>query len=175
MREVGAASYKSYGALADIGEKDIQILIDQMLREGYIIQTNGEYPVLQMGDISALRDEETRVMVRKFEEKEMISVYRRKKRRGTDALTSTGYKLFEELRGLRTAIAKEEGMPPYIIFNDKTLIDMCAKVPENRQGMLAVSGVGENKYRKYGQRFIDAIREFKRRKTAAVVSMASEE
>ena len=124
LREVGAASYKSYGALADIGEKDIQILIDQMLREGYIIQTNGEYPVLQMGDISALRDEETRVMVRKFEEKEMISVYRRKKRRGTDALTSTGYKLFEELRGLRTAIAKEEGMPPYIIFNDKTLIDM---------------------------------------------------
>ncbi len=175
LREVGAASYKSYGALADIGEKDIQILIDQMLREGYIIQTNGEYPVLQMGDISALRDEETRVMVRKFEEKEMISVYRRKKRRGTDALTSTGYKLFEELRGLRTAIAKEEGMPPYIIFNDKTLIDMCAKVPENRQGMLAVSGVGENKYRKYGQRFIDAITEFKRRNPAAVVSMAIEE
>ena len=175
LREVGAASYKSYGVLADIGEKDIQILIDQMLREGYIVQTNGEYPVLQMGDISALRDDATRVMIRKFEEKDMPSANRRKRERSTDTLTSAGYKLFEELRGLRTTIAKEEGMPPYIIFNDKTLIDMCAKVPEDKQGMLAVSGVGENKYRKYGQRFLDVIAEFKRANPNAVVSMAVED
>ena len=87
-------------------------------------------------------------MIRKFEEKEMPAASK-KKARSTDSLTSAGYKLFEELRQLRLTIAKEEGMPPYIIFNDKTLIEMCVRMPENRQDMLGVSGVGENKFHKY--------------------------
>lgn len=159
LREVGATAYRSYGALEDVNEKDIRLLIDQMEREGYIVQTSGEYPVLQMGDISALKNGEARVVVRKFEEKEVPEA-RKKKARNTDSLTSAGYKLFEELRQLRLTIAKEEGMPPYIIFNDKTLIEMCVRMPENRQDMLAVSGVGENKFRKYGQRFMDTITAF---------------
>lgn len=174
LREIGATAYRSYGMLSSISERDIQLLIDQMLREGYVIQAGGEYPVLQMGDISALRSEDTRVTIRKFEEKEITSMNQSKKTRNTDTLTSAGYRLFEELRGLRTTVAKEEGMPPYIIFNDKTLIDMCAKLPGNKQEMLAVSGVGENKYRKYGQRFIDVIAEFVRTNPNSVISMAAE-
>jgi ATP-dependent DNA helicase RecQ len=50
--------------------------------------------------------------------------------------------LFELLRGLRLEIAREEAVPPYIIFSDKTLIDMCVKLPEDRGTMLDVSGVG---------------------------------
>ena len=50
-------------------------------------------------------------------------------------------------------------MPPYIVFNDKTLIDMCAKMPTTKSDMLNVSGVGENKYGKYGERFIAVIKE----------------
>ena len=160
LREIGASAYRSFGALSDVSERELQTLIDQMLSEGYIVQTNGEYPVLQMGDISPLKNEGTRVLVRKFEEKETPQADRRKKARSTDALTSAGYRLFEELRRLRTAIAKEEGMPPYIIFSDKTLIEMCVRMPGDRREMLAVSGVGENKYCKYGQRFIDAIAAF---------------
>lgn len=159
IREVGAAAYRSYGALEHVKEKDIHLLIDQLQRDGYIVQTGGEYPVLQMGDISGLKTEGARVMVRKFEEKEMPAVGK-KRARSTDSLTSAGYKLFEELRQLRLTIAKEEGMPPYIIFNDKTLIEMCVRMPENKQDMLGVSGVGENKFHKYGQRFIDAVRSF---------------
>lgn len=175
LREVGATSYRSYGVLSSIGEKDIQTLIDQMLREGYIIQTGGEYPVLRMGDINVLKNEDTRVVMRKFEEKGIPAVSQRKKERSTDTLTGAGYRLFEELRRLRTTIAKEEGMPPYIIFNDKTLIDMCARVPGNKQEMLAVSGVGENKYQKYGQRFIDLIAKFVKANPNSVVSMPVEE
>ena len=157
--EVGANAYRSYGALEHMKEKDLHLLIDQMQRDGYIVQTSGEYPVLQMGDITGLKREDARVMIRKFEEKEMPAASK-KKARSTDSLTSAGYKLFEELRQLRLTIAKEEGMPPYIIFNDKTLIEMCVRMPENRQDMLGVSGVGENKFHKYGQRFIDAIKSF---------------
>lgn len=170
LREIGADTYRSYGVLSDISEKDIQILIDQMLRKGYIVQTNGEYPVLQMGDISALKQEDTRVLIRKFGDKEIPFSGSRKKVRSTDALTSAGYRLFESLRRLRTAIAKEAGIPPYIIFNDKTLIEMCTKMPQDKQEMLAVTGVGENKYHKYGQSFIDAIAEFIRANPKSVIS-----
>lgn len=159
LREVGATGYRSYGVLKEVNEKDVQVLIDQMVMEGYIVQA-GEYRVLQMGDISGLRDENVRVTVRKPKEKEIAAAGRGKKARSTDALTSAGYQLFERLRQLRTTIAKEEGMPPYIIFSDKTLIDMCVKMPADRRGMLAVSGVGENKFGKYGQRFIDEITAF---------------
>ena len=57
-------------------------------------------------------------------------------------------------------IAVSVGMPPYIIFSDKTLIDMCLKVPFNREEMLSVSGVGENKYERYGKTFVDEIYDF---------------
>ncbi len=174
LKEIGATAYRSYKALEQVNEKDVQILIDQMLREGYIVQSNGEYPVLQMGDITALKKEDTRVLIRKFEEKSAPVSDRRKKARSTDSLTSAGYRLFEELRSLRTAIAKEEGLPPYIIFSDKTLIDMCAKMPENRQEMLGVSGVGENKFRKYGQRFMDVVTEFIGANPDSVVSVQLE-
>lgn len=115
-----------------------------------------------------MRDENARVTVRKPKEKEIAAAGRGKKARSTDALTSAGYQLFERLRQLRTAIAKEEGMPPYIIFSDKTLIDMCVKMPADRRGMLAVSGVGENKFGKYGQRFIDEITAFAAAHSGAV-------
>ena len=56
-------------------------------------------------------------------------------------------------------IAREENMPPYIIFSDNTLIDMAARTPITKQEMLNVYGVGENKYLKYGERFIDVVNE----------------
>ncbi len=50
-------------------------------------------------------------------------------------------------------------MPPYIIFSDKTLIDMAVKMPDSKEAMLNVSGVGEHKYAKYGKRFLAVIGE----------------
>ena len=50
-------------------------------------------------------------------------------------------------------------MPPYIVFSDRTLIDMAVKAPVSKDEMMEVSGVGENKYAKYGERFISVIRE----------------
>ena len=70
--------------------------------------------------------------------------------------------LFERLKKLRLEIAREESMPPYIIFSDKTLIDMAAKMPASKPEMLDVSGVGENKFAKYGERFLEVIEEYRR-------------
>ena len=73
--------------------------------------------------------------------------------------TENDEKLFEKLRELRSIIAKEEKVPPYIVFSDKTLTHMCVVKPRNRKEMLSVSGVGEFKYEKYGERFLQCIRE----------------
>jgi len=175
LREIGAVSYKSYGVLSHRSEADIRLLMNQMLEEGFIIQTDGEYSVIQIGDISKLREENTRVIVRTFAERERTLSSADKKRRSTDSLTSAGFELFEKLRQLRMAIAKEEAMPPYIIFSDKTLIDMCAKTPGNKQEMLMVSGVAENKFKKYGERFIAAITEFLSENPDAVITVSSDE
>ena len=132
-----------------------------LIDENYLIQTEGRYSVIKMGkDIDRLRDENTRIILRRYDEKEP----ERKKQTGakkkkTDQLTREGYDLFEKLRALRLEIAREESMPPYIIFSDKTLIDMCVKKPSNKEEMLNVSGVGEHKFAKYGERFIERINE----------------
>jgi ATP-dependent DNA helicase RecQ len=66
---------------------------------------------------------------------------------------------FEALRLLRSEIAKEEGKPAYIIFNDKSLTDMASRLPQTKEEMLEVNGVGEVKYERFGERFLALCRE----------------
>ena len=139
------------------------------------MQTEERYSVLRMGNIAPLKDGNTRVLIRTYEQKEPETVPKKQKKRSTDALTKAGYELFDLLRGLRLEIAREEAIPPYIVFSDKTLIDMCVKHPQEIAGMLEVSGVGEAKLEKYGQRFLDAIRSFRENNPDAVLSIVPEE
>lgn len=85
-----------------------------------------------------------------------------------------GYELFDILRQLRLTIAGEEGLPPYIIFSDKTLIDMSVKTPTDKDSILSVSGVGEAKYEKYGDRFIEAVTAFMEKYPGAVTAIRDE-
>lgn len=73
-------------------------------------------------------------------------------------LTEKSEILFETLRGLRAEIAREEKVPPYIVFSDKTLVFMSRIKPKNREEMLQVTGVGEYKLERYGLRFLETIR-----------------
>lgn len=158
LRELGTVHYKSYGALKNTGEALIRSLISQMVEEGYLYQTEDKYSVLRLGDIAPLGDDNARVVMRTYEEKEPEKKAKPARRKSTDSLTAAGYDLFEELRRLRLEIAREESLPPYIIFNDKTLIDMCVKLPADEHDLLQVSGVGERKLRKYGKRFLNVIK-----------------
>ena len=175
LKELGTVNYKSYGMLKGRSEAELRLLISQMLLDGYLYQTEEQYSVLRMGDISPLRDENTHVMIKMHEEKESSRRQKSNRRRSTDDLTSEGYELFEKLRNLRLEIAREEAMPPYIIFSDKTLIDMCIKAPQNKTEMLNVSGVGAAKYDKYGQRFLDEIKAYQESHPDSVISIREEE
>ena len=160
LTEIGATEYKSYGVLESSNKNLLRRLIEELLLEGYI--ATGEYQVLKLGDISRLKNTETKVMVKITDEDKIINRKEKpkKNKKGIDSLTSKGFKLFDKLKELRLEIARAEKIPPYIVFNDKTLIDMCAKMPTTKSDMLNVSGVGENKYGKYGERFIEVIKGF---------------
>ena len=160
LTEIGATEYKSYGALESSNKNLLRRLIEELLLEGYI--ATGEYQVLKLGDISRLKNTETKVLVKITDEDKITKRKEKTKsnKKGIDSLTSKGFKLFDKLKELRLEIARAEKIPPYIVFNDKTVIDMCAKMPTTKSDMLNVSGVGENKYGKYGERFIAVIKEY---------------
>ncbi len=159
LEEIGAVTYKSYGVLAAINKNLLRRLVEQLVLEGYLLV--GDYQVLKMGDITELKNPETKVLVKITDEDKLPqrAEKTKKKSNGKEALTSAGFKLFDKFRELRLEIAREESMPPYIIFSDKTLIDMAVKVPMSKSEMLNVSGVGENKFNKYGERFLALIKE----------------
>lgn len=157
LEEIGATDYKSYGTLSAVNKNLLKRLIGQLVLEGYLLV--GDYQVLKLGNIMGLKNPEAKVLVKITDEDKLPerTTKAKKTSKGMESLTSAGFKLFDKLRELRLEIAREEGMPPYIIFSDKTLIDMAAKVPVSKSEMLAVSGVGENKYVKYGERFLGLI------------------
>jgi ATP-dependent DNA helicase RecQ len=162
LEEIGTVRYKSYGVLAGTNKNLLRRLIEQLVLEGYL--RVGDYQVLKLGDISGLKNPEASVFVKITDEDKQPekAAKTKKKAKSVETLTSSGYKLFERLKKLRLEIAREESMPPYIIFSDKTLIDMAAKMPASKPEMLDVSGVGENKFAKYGERFLEVIEEYRR-------------
>lgn len=161
LEEIKAEGYKSYGILSSVNKKLLKRLIEQLVLEGYLIV--GDYQVIKMGNISGLKNPETKVLVKITDDDKMpekaAKPKTKEKAKGMASLTSDGFKVFDNLKKLRLQIAREENMPPYIVFSDKTLIDMAAKMPLSQQEMLNVSGVGERKYVKYGEKFLAVIKQ----------------
>lgn len=175
LKELGTVNYKSYGKLENCTEQELRLLVNQLILDGYLYQATEEYSVLKMGDISSLKNSDKRIIVKMYEEKETLKKQKGSRKRGTDQLTGAGFELFENLRRLRLIIAREEALPPYVVFSDKTLIDMCVKVPQNKEQMLNVSGVGNVKFEKYGLRFLDEIVDYFVNHPDVVTSMYEED
>lgn len=85
---------------------------------------------------------------------------KRKKAAQLAGLNELGAALFEKLRSVRTELAAEKSVPPYIICSDKTLKDMCAKLPRDKEQLADVYGMGEQKIQNYGEAFVTAVNSF---------------
>ena len=85
---------------------------------------------------------------------------KRKKAARLAGLNELGAALFEKLRSVRTELAAEKSVPPYIICSDKTLKDMCAKLPRDKEQLADVYGMGEQKIQNYGEAFVTAVNSF---------------
>lgn len=85
---------------------------------------------------------------------------KRKKKAQLAGLNELGIALFEKLRSVRTELAAKKSVPPYIICSDKTLKDMCAKLPRDEEQLADVYGMGEQKIQNYGEAFMSAVNSF---------------
>lgn len=157
----GVDRLSSYGCRQEISESLLQQILNHLLLDGYLVLTKDKYALVKMTEkADELLHNPKEIVIKYYKEKEQedakkVKVHKAK----SDVLTSKGIELFETLRELRMEIAKEEKVPPYIIFSDKSLIDMCMKIPGKKEEMLQVSGVGEAKYERYGERFLLKIAE----------------
>ena len=140
-----------------------QILRELQFRE-YVEEQGEKYPVICLTPAGKafMETEESLIMKLPKEETEKTSdakVKKERRKKGAVAaeLSEQDAELFESLRELRREIASEEKIPPYMVFADKTLAGMCVMRPENLDEMLDVSGVGEHKLEKYGERFLERI------------------
>ena len=149
-----------YGTLAKVPAWRLRQIFNHLLLEEYLTTTNDEYMLVKLTEKSdSLLEGKVSVSMKmaKEQEKPEKTTVKKKKRTAGVLLSNEQEVLFEKLRQLRMEIAKEEKVPPYIVFSDKTLVHMCQVRPENKAQMLKVSGVGEFKYQKYGERFLEVI------------------
>ena len=77
---------------------------------------------------------------------------------GELVLEGADARLFASLKALRSSIAREEKVPPYVVFTDRTLAEFAARKPRTAASLLEVRGVGQAKLDKYGERFLAAIK-----------------
>ncbi|AKP66561.1 DNA helicase RecQ [Companilactobacillus ginsenosidimutans] len=154
-----ANDWRNFGELSTFGLmhnetlKFIEEFIDFLTANDYLRTSDGPYPVLQLTEKGVL------VL------KSKLSVERRETRitQASRSIVDDGNfdtKLFEKLRKLRLSLAHAADVPPFVIFSDKTLRDMCKVMPKTSQEFLSVSGVGHAKLERYGDKFIHEIKEY---------------
>ena len=156
----------SYGALSQYERASISQLIDRMVEKGFLKRVGDEYPILKLGaNARALVDGSMRMKDYLLPAVKGETAKKRRAARATRReaeVTTESEALFQALRKLRTKIAEEKHVPPYVVLTDAALRDMSAKRPHSREDMLLVSGVGEAKMKAYGERFLQEIAKFEK-------------
>lgn len=147
----------TYGILPEYSRAEIRGFVEQLVDEGYLVKA-GEYKVLKSTEAGwrAMRGEET---------PKLLQPPKRKPKKAAARPVQESWEgvdpgLFEALRKLRGEIAREEGVPAYIVFGDRALRDMARLRPSTPAGFLKVSGVGEAKKDRYGDRFLELIKDY---------------
>lgn len=123
-----------------------------------------ELNAVEMGEFKVYRLTSFGVEVIKGEhtielKKERLTVQKAQSKKRVTYFDDYDVEVYDKLRDLRSQIASEKGIPPYIVFSDKTLKDLSVKVPQNKEAMLEVHGIGEVKFERYGSEFLSLLSE----------------
>ena len=155
--ELGLDRLSTYGII-NMKEETLRDIINQLILSQHLNLSDGEYPVLRLGQrarelLKENQDIEIRIAGKTG------SAAAKKEKKSSEAKT-IGNDLFDILRNLRRELATQQRIPAYIVFPDSTLIDMCNKMPLSKYELLQVNGVGQVKMERYGDIFIDAIKKY---------------
>lgn len=138
----------TYGLFKNRTIKNVGDLIDFLTSDQYIGVTDGKFPLLTvtnkgrevlLGKIHVMKKEEIEIKV----------------------TNNSNNELFDQLRALRKEIAAELGLPPFVVFSDSTLRDLCNLLPTTEEEFLQAKGVGMQKQQRFGKQFIDIIKQYK--------------
>ncbi|MWV44232.1 DNA helicase RecQ [Paenibacillus sp. HJL G12] len=160
--QYGFDDLSTYGAMSSRTEKEISEIINVMASEGYLMLSEGQYPVLKLQPLAADVLKGQRKVMQRMPAKGAAEVANGRSggsRRHDHSQSAVNETVFEQLRLIRRELAGREHVPSYIIFNDATLREMSVVCPQTEDEMLNVKGVGEVKFRKYGKPFLDFFRE----------------
>ena len=160
----GHHTLSTYNLLPDMPKQELRQHIFSLINMGVLEMTSGQYPVLRLTALSrpVLKgDVPISFRVKPVSVQKTAREKRGPRSQPGFAVNSTsGKALFKVLRDLRQEISKQKGMPPYIIFHDKTLLEMSEKKPQTEVEMLAINGVGQHKFNLYGDAFLSKIKGF---------------
>jgi len=162
LQEIGAAGLSSYGSLREMEENALRQLIAQLVQDGFLLRSQDRLGVLSRGSGLKRLGEGCQPYLVQLRPEDVTEIKQRPSRRRQTLLTGEAAKLFEALRQKRLELAQKSGVPPYVVFSDKTLHDMCAKQPRSKEEMLEVAGVGAAKLARYGKAFLAVLEDFRR-------------
>lgn len=153
--QFGHDQVSTYGIGKDQSQEYWGAVLRNLVHRGLLFQNVGNYSILQLTESSwpLLRGEESLEMARP----RVKTVGKQKKYAAHEELSEEDLALFEELRKLRKDLADQAGVPPFVIFADKSLVEMVLSRPVNRIEMLRIHGVGVAKCERYGTHFLEVI------------------
>ena len=161
----GFQHIKTYGAGRDHSYEQWRYFFEQLVNLGLLEVAHDDNNKLRLTDAS-------KAVLFDGQGVELVSPATMKERREAEKAADKGRRatankrqrvrdeLFEHLRTLRLQLARAAGLPPYVVFTDKTLEEMAAERPTTTEALSGISGVGEQKLRRYGETFLDAIRQY---------------
>ena len=134
----------TYGIMKDYSSKFIRDLIKTLIDFGYVNLKDGTYSMLKLNEKS--------YNILKSKQKVMLKISSENEEKVINS------DLFNKLRSWRKDTAIREGIKPYIIFSDATLIELCNKLPKNEEELLEIRGMGEKKFEKYGEELLSMLK-----------------
>lgn len=146
----GHNNLSTYGILSQCSEAEIRHYIDSLIMQGYLNVTMSEYPVLQWTESSSsvTRGNQKVNFVKKIFKEQKVSH------------PNYDTRLFDCLKKLRMEISQQERLPPFAIFNDRSLAEFATVYPQTQDDFMQINGVGPLKWQKYGRQFLSLIQEY---------------
>ena len=146
IRDFGFETLPTYGTILDKSQREVNLFIEFLISEDYLAVEQGSYPTVKMTKKgkSVLRSEAQVFRKQQVETRQIVK----------------GNPLFEDLRDWRRNAARAENVPPFVIFSDQTLRDICLKLPRTEDELVMVKGIGEQKKVKYGTGLLEVIKKY---------------
>ncbi|WP_306536895.1 DNA helicase RecQ [Megasphaera sp.] len=163
IRRYGFDRNAVFGMLGNFSLSEVRDMVRQCIDDGYLEQSDGKYPVVSLtaDGRQAMGGHKRIVQQKRVVEEIPAAIPKRRQKRSAGTFDEEALRpLFDTLRAVRRDLAKDENIPPFVIFSDATLWDMAALKPSSLDAMGDIKGVGSFKLHKYGRSFVSAIQSY---------------